>query len=188
MDPNIVSWFRAVDQDNSGQINALELSQALQNGSWSKFSEESCRMMISKLNVFFLLYSKIMRFVKWLKNLFDLLILFFLHFLCIALYSEDCALTDDDILLTDLFDHDHTGTINLQEFGQLFTFINQWIEVYRRFDKDNSGTISEPELMSGTEGWDFKFRLLCSNEYKKLSIRVKPSFVVCIFYLWSVYL
>lgn len=101
MDPNVVSWFRAVDQDNSGHINAVELSQALQNGSWSKFSEESCKMMIN------------------------------------------------------LFDHDHTGTINLQEFGQLFNFINQWIEVYRRFDKDNSGTISEHELMSALQQMGF---------------------------------
>lgn len=79
-----------------------------------------------------------------------------------SLCNKDCALSDD-ILFTDLFDHDHTGTINLQEFGQLFNFINQWIEVYRRFDKDNSGTISEHELMSGTEGSDFKFRALFSN-------------------------
>ncbi|XP_042856848.1 peflin-like [Penaeus japonicus] len=97
MDPNVVSWFRAVDQDNSGQINAHELGQALQNGSWSKFSDESCKMMIN------------------------------------------------------LFDHDHTGSINLQEFGQLFNFINQWIEAYRRFDKDNSGTINETELMSALQ-------------------------------------
>jgi len=46
MDPNIASWFRAVDSDNSGQINAEELSKALVNGNWSHFSEEACRMMI----------------------------------------------------------------------------------------------------------------------------------------------
>lgn len=97
MDPNIVSWFHAVDQDNSGQINAQELSQALQNGSWSRFSDESCRMMIN------------------------------------------------------LFDNDHTGTINLHEFGQLFNFINQWIGAYRRFDRDNSGTISEAEMTSALQ-------------------------------------
>ncbi|KAK3884810.1 hypothetical protein Pcinc_010938 [Petrolisthes cinctipes] len=47
VDPNIASWFRAVDQDNSGQINAQELRQALQNGNWSQFSDEACRLMIS---------------------------------------------------------------------------------------------------------------------------------------------
>ncbi|CAL4085717.1 unnamed protein product, partial [Meganyctiphanes norvegica] len=47
MDPNIVNWFRAVDQDRSGQINAMELSRALQSGSYKNFSEESCNLMIS---------------------------------------------------------------------------------------------------------------------------------------------
>ncbi|XP_076046563.1 programmed cell death protein 6-like [Oratosquilla oratoria] len=46
VDPNIMMWFQAVDQDRSGQINASELQQALQNGNWSKFSEEACRLMI----------------------------------------------------------------------------------------------------------------------------------------------
>ncbi|KAG7166855.1 Peflin-like [Homarus americanus] len=41
MDPNIASWFRSVDQDNSGEINAPELKQALQNGNWSQFSDEA---------------------------------------------------------------------------------------------------------------------------------------------------
>lgn len=48
-----------------------------------------------------------------------------------------------------MFDRDNSGTINLQEFGQLFTFMNQWTEVYRRFDKDNSGTIDEGEMSNG---------------------------------------
>ena len=41
-----VQWFQAVDQDRSGQINALELQRALVNGNMSQFSEEACRMMI----------------------------------------------------------------------------------------------------------------------------------------------
>jgi len=92
MDPNTVNWFRAVDQDNSGQINAVELSRALQSGNYKNFSEESCQLMIS------------------------------------------------------MFDRDRSGTINLQEFGQLFQFISQWTNIYRQFDKDNSGSIDEGEF------------------------------------------
>jgi hypothetical protein len=46
VDPTIASWFRAVDQDNSGQITAAELKRALVNGNWSNFSEEACKLMI----------------------------------------------------------------------------------------------------------------------------------------------
>jgi len=92
MDPNIVNWFRAVDQDNSGQINSGELSRALQSGNHKNFSEEACHLMIS------------------------------------------------------MFDRDRSGTINMQEFDQLFKFISQWTTCYRQFDKDNSGTIDEGEF------------------------------------------
>ncbi|KAB7496692.1 Peflin [Armadillidium nasatum] len=92
VDPTIMSWFKAVDQDNSGQINARELSLALQNGNNSNFSDEACKLMIS------------------------------------------------------MFDTDHSGTINVQEFSQLFGYINQWTDVYKRFDQDKSGTIDEREL------------------------------------------
>ena len=51
--------------------------------------------------------------------------------------------------LSAMFDRDHSGSISLQEFGQLFTFINQWTEVYRRYDRDNSGTIDEGEMSTG---------------------------------------
>ncbi|XP_040572811.1 peflin isoform X1 [Lepeophtheirus salmonis] len=43
----IESWFRAVDTDNSGQIDAAELKKALVNGNWTNFSEEACTIMIS---------------------------------------------------------------------------------------------------------------------------------------------
>lgn len=46
VDPQIMQWFSAVDQDRSGQIDAKELQKALVNGNMSQFSEEACRMMI----------------------------------------------------------------------------------------------------------------------------------------------
>ena len=43
----IRQWFMAVDADRSGQICATELQRALVNGNMSRFSEETCRMLIS---------------------------------------------------------------------------------------------------------------------------------------------
>ncbi|KAJ2320741.1 hypothetical protein IWW52_001180 [Coemansia sp. RSA 2704] len=39
-------WFRAVDVDGSGQLDAKELQQALVNGDWSQFSMDTVRLMI----------------------------------------------------------------------------------------------------------------------------------------------
>lgn len=63
VDPNVASWFRAVDTDNSGQITAQELQKALVNGNWSNFSEEACRMMIGKFEGYLCFF-----FAKRLKN------------------------------------------------------------------------------------------------------------------------
>ena len=49
MDPAVYSWFIAVDADRSGSISATELQQALTNGNWSHFNQETCRLMIGKL-------------------------------------------------------------------------------------------------------------------------------------------
>ena len=55
----------------------------------------------------------------------------------------------NDIHFTELFDKDRSGTININEFSQLFPFINQWTQVYKRHDRNNSGTIDEPEFNAG---------------------------------------
>ena len=44
--PQLQTWFKAVDTDNSGQITSQELQKALVNGNYSSFSVDACRMMI----------------------------------------------------------------------------------------------------------------------------------------------
>ena len=91
----VFSWFRAVDQDNSGFINAQELSKALQSGNNRNFSVQACSIMMG------------------------------------------------------MFDHSRTGRIDVNQFGQLFAYINQWTEAFRRADSDNSGSITVNEMMPG---------------------------------------
>ncbi|KAH3710434.1 peflin-like [Dreissena polymorpha] len=47
IDPQIQSWFMAVDSDRSGRISVFELQQALVNGNWTHFNPETCRLMIA---------------------------------------------------------------------------------------------------------------------------------------------
>ena len=103
VDPQIAQWFRAVDQDRSGQIDAKELQRALVNGNWSHFSEEACRMMIN------------------------------------------------------MFDKDKSGTINIHEFGALFSYINQWKGMFEAIDKDRSGYIEEGEFTQALTQMGYRF-------------------------------
>jgi Ca2+-binding EF-hand superfamily protein len=48
-----------------------------------------------------------------------------------------------------MFDRDHSGTIDLQEFQGLWNYLNQWRAVFDQFDRDRSGTIDGNELHTG---------------------------------------
>lgn len=49
-------------------------------------------------------------------------------------------------MLIRMFDSDGTSTINLDEFAQLWQYIEQWQGIFRRADVDRSGTIQPREL------------------------------------------
>ncbi|XP_017771515.1 PREDICTED: peflin-like isoform X2 [Nicrophorus vespilloides] len=49
-------------------------------------------------------------------------------------------------LMISMFDHDRSGTIDVHEFQLLYSYINQWLAVFRSCDKDQTGHIEEGEL------------------------------------------
>ena len=53
------------------------------------------------------------------------------------------------LIFTDMYDKDHTGTIDINEFQALFNNINQWKAVFESYDKDRSGRIDQNELDQG---------------------------------------
>lgn len=50
VDPAVAGWFRHVDTDRSGLIDAKELNSALSLGGWISFSVESTTAMIRMFN------------------------------------------------------------------------------------------------------------------------------------------
>lgn len=48
--------------------------------------------------------------------------------------------------LITLFDRDNSGTIDFNEFQQLYGFINQWRAAFQMYDRDNSQAIDGHEL------------------------------------------
>lgn len=48
-----------------------------------------------------------------------------------------------------MFDQDASGTIDVNEFEKLYGYINQWLAVFKTYDRDQSGHIEEQELSQG---------------------------------------
>jgi EF-hand domain pair/EF hand len=56
-------------------------------------------------------------------------------------FSDACC-----ALMISMFDVDRSGTIDVYEFEKLFAYINSWLACFKAYDRDQSGSISEPEL------------------------------------------
>ncbi|KAJ8975138.1 hypothetical protein NQ317_015272 [Molorchus minor] len=69
-------------------------------------------------------------------------------------------------LMIGMFDTDHTGTIDVNEFQLLFGYINQWLSVFKNYDRDSSGSIEEAELAQAFQQMGFRF----SPEFVKFLI------------------
>lgn len=50
---------------------------------------------------------------------------------------------------TGMFNRDKSGTVDIHEFEKLFNYINQWLAVFKTYDRDASGHIDESELSQG---------------------------------------
>ena len=67
-------------------------------------------------------------------------------------YIESAELSQGNgcsISVSDMYDKDKTGTININEFQQLFGSMNQWKALFESYDKDRSGRIEQEELNQG---------------------------------------
>ena len=40
-----------------------------------------------------------------------------------------------------MFDADHSKTIDVYEFEKLYNYVNQWLSVFKTYDRDSSGAI-----------------------------------------------
>uniref|UniRef100_A0A0K8TRW5 Putative ca2+-binding protein n=1 Tax=Tabanus bromius TaxID=304241 RepID=A0A0K8TRW5_TABBR len=72
-------------------------------------------------------------------------------------------------LMIGMFDKDASGTIDIFEFEKLYTYINQWLAVFKTYDRDGSNYIDENELSQAFTQMGFRF----SNEF--INFLVKKS-------------
>ncbi|KAG8226317.1 hypothetical protein J437_LFUL011430 [Ladona fulva] len=60
-------------------------------------------------------------------------------------------------LMIGMFDKDKSGTIDAFEFQSLYNYINQWLNVFRTYDRDGSGSIEENELTQALQQMGYRF-------------------------------
>ncbi|KAK6617773.1 hypothetical protein RUM43_014001 [Polyplax serrata] len=90
-------------------------------------------------------------------------------------------------LLISMFNKDHTGMISVEEFQHLYKFVNQWLQTFRSFDKDQSGSIEEEEVTQAFQqmGYRFsnefiKFLIARADKIEKKKVSVDQFILVCI--------
>ena len=74
-----------------------------------------------------------------------------------------------------MFDRDHTGTINFQEFSFLWKYVTDWQNTFRQYDRDNSGTIDKNELKTALG--NFGNLIFLQDEWHKTTLTFFPFFV-----------
>lgn len=60
-------------------------------------------------------------------------------------------------LMISMFDLDKSGTIDVGEFDKLFNYVNQWLNCFKAYDRDQSGAIEEAELYQALAQMGFRF-------------------------------
>ena len=60
-------------------------------------------------------------------------------------------------MMIELHDKNNSGSIEINEFQQLFNTINQWRGIFQRYDTDRSGTIEHSELVQAFTQMGYQF-------------------------------
>lgn len=60
-------------------------------------------------------------------------------------------------MMIGMFDQDRSGTIDIYEFEKLYNYINQWLQIFKTYDRDASGHIEEAELSQALAQMGFRF-------------------------------
>ncbi|PVD32386.1 hypothetical protein C0Q70_07820 [Pomacea canaliculata] len=154
IDPQIIQWFQAVDQDRSGRITANELQRALVNANWSQFNPETCRLMIGMfdrdmsgtidINEFQSLWHYIQQwrstFERYDSNRSGSIEAAELH----TVYQQMGYNISPQFVQTVLYKFDHYGrrSLTLDLFIQSCVLLKSLTDAFRQRDTNMSGTIN----------------------------------------------
>jgi len=60
-------------------------------------------------------------------------------------------------LMIGLFDPSGSGSIDIQGFGGLYGYVNQWLGTFKNFDRNGSGFIDEQEAGQALQSMGYRF-------------------------------
>merc|ERR1711994_1030835 len=89
-------------------------------------------------------------------------------------------------MMIDMYDKNASGSIDVNEFQQLFNAINQWKGVFQGYDKDKSGTIEQSELTQAFQQMGYRFtptfvqNLLAKYDSRTRKLTLDNFIVVCV--------
>jgi len=76
--------------------------------------------------------------------------------------------------MINMFDTNQTGTIDMNEFGRLFAYIQQWKAMFENFDRDRTGTIDQGEFSQALQQMGYRFSpQFTQNVLSKLDPRTR---------------
>jgi len=89
-------------------------------------------------------------------------------------------------MMIDMYDKNASGSIDVNEFQQLFSAINQWKAVFQGYDKDKSGTIEQSELTQAFQQMGYRFtptfvqNLLAKYDSRTRKLTLDNFIVACV--------
>ncbi|KAI9592662.1 hypothetical protein BDF19DRAFT_450556 [Syncephalis fuscata] len=152
-DPQLWSWFQAIDADRSGHLTTDELQRALVNGDWQPFNIETVRLMMNLFDkdnsgtITFHEFAALWKYIEDWKRCFvsfdrDQSGSIDSNELKQALYQFGYNVSDRLIAQTiKKFDRRGRGDVTFDNFIQICVTIRSLTEAFRSFDTDNDGWI-----------------------------------------------
>jgi len=95
-------------------------------------------------------------------------------------FSDKCCQ-----LMISMFDRDNSGTVDIHSFGKLFEYINQWLNIFKTYDRNQSGQIDDQELNQAFSQMGFNFspaftQQLCARSHDHKEVSVDEFIVLCV--------
>ena len=73
--------------------------------------------------------------------------------LLVCVFSWVSVISVCPVLSTAMFDRENKGGVNFNEFAGVWKYITDWQNIFRTYDRDNSGFIDKNELKQALTGF-----------------------------------